>query len=359
MGENEYINLDKKEKELLITLTESYIKFTTPGPIRTKFDNSIKKISSYTPEKMSQFVSDITKEASEWDIIQKAIAYAGKGVGVVNENTARFTLNKDAIVKKLGGNSKEIKDFEEVCMLRSYKVEKVAINKRRLVDLPVSLIGGGVTGFFGIKGVPFNLAYTSLMYYRSVQSIALYYGYDVKDDPRELEFASSVTIKSLMPYATVKSDGLESVIYKMMVAQNVTTMTQALTKSSFEEMAKRGGSELLYVQTRALANKQAQKALEKAGKQGIEAGIFKRMMEQLGARMSKEAGKKAIPVIGAGIGALLDVTTMNSVLKSANMIYHKRFLFEKDHRIELLKSLKSEEILEAEMFEEVFEAEKE
>ena len=82
-------------------------------------------------------------------------------------------------------------------------------------------------------------------------------------------------------------------------------------------------------------------------------------MEQLGARMSKEAGKKAIPVIGAGIGALLDVTTMNSVLKSANMIYHKRFLFEKDHRIELLKSLKSEEILEAEMLDEVIEAEKE
>lgn len=358
MGEKEYIHLNKKEKELLSKLTESYTKFTTPGPIRTRIDHSIKKIGSYAPEKITQSLTNITKQASEWEIIQKVLLSASKAFEVINENTAKYTFSKDAIIKKLNEESKEIKTFDEICMLRSYEIEKIAINNRKSIDLPASFLGGGVTGFFGIKGVPFNLAYTSFLYFRSVQSIALYYGYDVKDDPRELEFASSVTLKSLMPYATVKSDGLESVISKMMVAQNVTNLTQALTKSSFEDMAKRGGSELVYVQIRALANKQAQKALEKAGKEGIEAGIFKKMMEQLGARMSKEAGKKAIPVIGAGIGALIDVTTMNSVLKSANMIYHKRFLFEKDHRIELLKSLKSEEILEAEVIEEIIEDEK-
>lgn len=143
-----------------------------------------------------------------------------------------------------------------------------------------------------------------------------------------------------------------------MVVQHVSTLTRSLAKSNYTEMAKRGGSELLYVQIRALANANAQKALEKAGKQRLEVGIFKKMMERLGSKMSQKAGQRAIPVIGAGIGALVDVATMNSVFKSANMIYHKRFLFEKDHRIELLKSQKSEEILEAEVIEEIIEDEK-
>lgn len=346
MDENENVHLDVKERELLNQLTKSYIQFTTPGPVRTQFSKSATKLTSFIPEKATQFVTNSLNEAGEWEIIKKVISKAGKGIESVNENTARYTFNKNSIVKELSKNSNQLSDFKEICLMRSYEIEKTAMSKRKLVDLSTSFVGGGATGFFGLAGLPFNLAYTSLMYFRSVQSVALYYGYDVKGDPRELEFASSVTLKSLMPYATVNSDGLESVISKMMVAQNVTTLTRSLAKLNYTEMAKRGGSELLYVQIRALANKNAQKALEKAGKQGIEAGVFKKMMEHLGSNMSQKAGQKAIPVLGAGIGALVDMATMNSVLKSANMIYHKRFLFEKDHRIELLKSLKSEEILD-------------
>ena len=57
---------------------------------------------------------------------------------------------------------------------------------------------------------------------------------------------------------------------------------------------------------------------------------------------------------------MVDAATMNSVLKSANIIYHnKRFLFERDHRIELLESLKSEGIQETEaVVEEIIEDEK-
>ncbi len=54
--------------------------------------------------------------------------------------------------------------------------------------------------------------------------------------------------------------------------------------------------------------------------------------------MSKETGKKAVPVIGGFIGALSDTYTMNKIIKGANLIYHKRFLFEKDIRISELNS---------------------
>jgi len=210
------------------------------------------------------------------------------------------------------------------------------LNKRKLLDLPSAFVGGGVTGFFGLWGVPFNLAYTFFMYYRSVQAVALYYGYDVIDDPRELEFASSVTVTCLSPHLESNVQSLGSIIGKMMFATNVTTLKESLSKLTYTQMAERGGAELLYVQIRSLANSQAKKALEKVGEEGAEAGIFKNLLEQIGKRMGKETGKKAVPVLGAIIGSLSDTHTMNKIIKGANLIYHKRFLFEKNIRVNAL-----------------------
>src|SRR5690606_15448535 len=89
-------------------------------------------------------------------------------------------------------------------------------------------------------------------------------------------------------------------------------------------------------QIRSLANSQAKKALEKVGEEGAEAGIFKNLLEQIGKRMGKETGKKAVPVLGAIIGSLSDTHTMNKIIKGANLMYHKRFLFEKNIRVNTL-----------------------
>lgn len=40
-----------------------------------------------------------------------------------------------------------------------------------------------------------------------------------------------------------------------------------------------------------------------------------------------------VPVIGAGIGALIDVATMNKVIEYAEIFYHKRFILEKESKI--------------------------
>lgn len=53
--------------------------------------------------------------------------------------------------------------------------------------------------------------------------------------------------------------------------------------------------------------------------------------------MPKEAGKKGMPVIGALIGGLSDAYLMSRILRGAKLIYHKRYPFEKEHRIFLLK----------------------
>jgi hypothetical protein len=104
-------------------------------------------------------------------------------------------------------------------------------------------------------------------------------------------------------------------------------------------MAEKGGPQLLYVQIRAFANKAAEKALKKSGSSGLEAGVFRNLLEQVGKRLRKEVGKKAVPILGAIIGGGCDSYLMHRVLTGANLIYHKRFLHEKEARIQILQGI--------------------
>lgn len=338
MHDENVTSLDYKEKELLETLTKKYEKFVQPNFLQARIIKTKDKVSKYLPEKIKGVTADAIKSASDLVVIKKVIESAGKGFGVVNENSARYTLSKKQTIKSLSNKDIQVIQFENICELRSYYIEKNTINRRKAFDLPTTFVGGGVTGFFGLWGVPFNLAYTFFMYYRTVQAVGLHYGYDVIEDPRELEFASSVTIECLSPHITSDAQNLGSIVSRMMFATNVTALKESLMKLSYEQMAQKGGAELLYVQIRALANAQAKKALEKVGKEGVEAGIFKNLLEQIGKKMSKETGKKAVPIIGGAVGALSDTYTMNRIIEGANLIYHKRFLFEKDIRIRELTS---------------------
>lgn len=72
----------------------------------------------------------------------------------------------------LQDNNHSIEIFEDICKIRIYEIEKIVVMSRKDRDLPSAFFGGGFTGFFGLPGVPFNLVFTFLMYFRTVQSIA-------------------------------------------------------------------------------------------------------------------------------------------------------------------------------------------
>lgn len=326
--------LDAKEKELIEKITKEYEKFISSGVIgqvANKVGNVIEKI---TPEKAKKLLNKTQELISEWDIIKKTLEHAGKGFLVLHKHASLFTINKNDTVKIFNRANYELSRFEHICTLRSYNIEKILCG-RNYLDRCAAVLEGAATGAPGLPGVPFNIALSFLLYFRAVQSIALYYGYDVKSDPRELEFAASVMLSSLSPTKEQGLDTLTGLIGKMMLAANFTALKTALEKT-YVEMAKKGGAELLYVQIRALANSAAEKALQNAGKEGIEAGVFRKLLEQIGKRIPKEAGKKAVPLLGAFIGAWSDSYYMDRILKGSNLIYHKRYLFEKEHRVNLL-----------------------
>lgn len=90
---------------------------------------------------------------------------------------------------------------------------------------------------------------------------------------------------------------------------------------------------------RALANKTAQKALENAGKKGLEKSVFKDVFEQIGRKLTLKTIEKSVPIVSALLGALIDTSQINKVIEYADIFYHKRFIMEKEERIYNLMNL--------------------
>lgn len=326
---------DPREIMLLQELTDEYEKFRTPGVLTKVSDQVGEYLGSITPDKAKRLVSNSIDAASEMEVIKKAIQFAGQGMQVVQESCAGYLLRKDKILTDLKKENSDLEVFEHICCMRSYTIE-IVCNRKKNSNLMMALFEGAATGAPGLAGVPFNIALSFLLYFRASQLVALHYGYDIENDPRELEFASNVTITTFSPNIENSADNISGLITKMMLAGEFTALRTALQKNTYQQMAEAGGAQLLYTQIRALANKAAKTALEKSGKESLEGTMLSSILKILGSHMSREAGKKAIPIIGAVVGGFSDTYYMHRVFKCANLIYHKRFLFEKEQRIALL-----------------------
>ena len=172
---------------------------------------------------------------------------------------------------------------------------------------------------------------STFLFYRAVQSIAMSYGYDVKNNPDELIIASDVFANAMSP-SSKGSNGVSDNVAKFMAISAAEGIKQAAGKS-WAAMIEEGAAGLLLAQIRALAHASAKKALENAGKKSLENSIFRELFEQLGKRLTLKTVQRAVPVISAGIGAFIDTAQMNKVLTYANIFYQKRFLVEKESRV--------------------------
>lgn len=325
---------DKKELLLVDKISKKYQKFTTPGPFSKSLANvgdfSKKNIGKMIPEEVKQIAGDIFTQATEMDFIKEALKQASQGGTIIARTIAKFTIDKKGLIKHYNNKGFEITSISDIGFLRSYIAERVA-KKDNFGNISASLIEGGTTGFVGLIGVPIDLVLSYLLYFRAVQSVAMAYGYDVQDDPAEMEIASQVLLLCMAPTADQGANTIGGMLGKMMLFAEGAALQNGLNKT-FAEMIKEGGAQLFFVQLRALANKAAQKALENAGERGLEAGALQGVLKQVGKLLSKDVAKKSIPYISSIIGGFINVYTMDRVLEGANLIYHKRFLFEKEVR---------------------------
>lgn len=326
--------LDKKESSSLNELTNRYKKLIEPS----KASKAISKVTSVIPESIKEKGASVANQITSQELYRQTMELISMGFNTLEEQVAKLTISEAMIIKNINKESKEIQieSLSEICLVRSYIVSKT-VNKNKGMSRLYAIIEGGATGAVGFWGLGFNLAFSTLLYFRAVQTIAMYYGYDVKNDGSELIIASEVFTNALSPRNNDTKNEMSGIIGKVMVMSEAAIVKQT-AKKTWTDMAAKGGIPLLLAQMRALANKAAKKALEKAGQKGLEQSIFKGVFEQIGKKLTLKAIQKSVPVVSGALGALIDLGQMNQIVEFADVFYQKRFIMEKQGRIDELTS---------------------
>lgn len=326
--------IDDREEEALVSLQGRYDKLAQPGAI-SKLGKAIGEIlPTGVKDAAGKAAGKMADGITASELYAKMMASVAQGYAVMEGQISKYTLDEHQIVaaidKTVSDNS--IENLHEVCLARSYELEK-AVASLKLQSQALAFAEGGATGAAGfIVGVSSNLVMSSLLFFRAVQSIAMAYGYDVKNDPAEMAIAGGVFSNSMNPSSAQGADGLAGSIGKIMMMAELAGAKQA-AKRGWAAMIQHGGVPLVIAQMRALANQAAKKALEKAGKKGLEQSVFSGVLRQIGRKLALKSVNKVVPVVGGVIGAGFDTAQMTRILEYADVFYQKRFLLEKEDRI--------------------------
>lgn len=339
--------LDKKELTSLDNLNKQFEKITTPNKTASSFQNAVSHVRSKLPAPIksmavqtSRQLKSATGNITQVVLFNQLLKILNESYGYLQGQLLKFTISDTQIVKHVSNKltRPELSDIQDFTLLRSYEISKV-VNSIKLKNFTTVFIEAGATGALGFPGLPLNLLLSNLLYFRVVQEVATYYGYDVKNDNSEMAIAGEVFALSLNPTLKIANNELSETILKTMTLAELQA-TKFAAKKGWSEMIKHGGVPLMLTQTRALANKAAAKALVKAGQKGIEFGVFKTVFEQVGKIITLKATSKSIPVVSSGISALIDSHQMNKVFDYANIYYQKRFILEKETRVQELMEIK-------------------
>ena len=322
--------VDEKEIAELDTLTARFESLIKPNPVAML----AQKAGDAVIQGTSKAIAAIGKD----DLYNESMGIISDAFSKVGDSASKVSVSEEYVVSEVNKalEGVRISTVEEVCFLRSYDLASIACEQRKQ-HLAFALVEGAATG---APGLPCNLVLSTFLFYRAVQSVALFYGYDVKNDPAELELAGEVFMEAMSVGQSLdigdKPDGAVSAqITKLMMLGEVATVKQTINKG-WAEMAKKGGACLVVAQIRAMGDAGVRKTLEKTGKKGLEAGIFKGIFEKIGKQLSKSVVSKAVPVVGGVLGAAFDTAQMNTILEYADLFYHKRFIVEKEMRINAL-----------------------
>lgn len=343
--------VDAEEYASLEEMNEDYKKMLEPGPLSRlgdKIDEKLPQTAKDVKDNAKEVLGTVKNAIAANEYYESALKVCAEGFKVVEENVTKFTISKKEIVSMVNKQEPnvEINEIQDIKYARQYNIAK-ATNIFKNVDLAVAFVEGGATGFFGFKGIPFNLVLSTFLYFRAVQAIAMFYGYDVKNDPSEMMIASGVFAAALSlgkedvgkreaidsQNTNLELENMTEIIGKLMLYGDLVEIKAAAGKS-WAAVINTGTAGELIVQMRALANKAAANALKKAGKKNaFEKTVFENVFKQVGKQLTQEAVGKMVDVIGAVVGALFDIGMMNRISNYADIFYGKRFIIEKEDRI--------------------------
>lgn len=109
----------------------------------------------------------------------RAVKKAAEGFGELEKHAAKASVSSEYVISRINNGQQEqkVSELEEIHLLRSYDVAAI-VAKEKIQHMSLALVEGGGTGAAGYWGLPANLALSMLIYFRAVQSVAMFYGYD-------------------------------------------------------------------------------------------------------------------------------------------------------------------------------------
>lgn len=161
----------------------------------------------------------------------------------------------------------------------------------------VATAEGGAAGYFGIAGMAIDIPTLITLSLRTIHKIGLCYGYECKtedDNKYVLAIVSAACSNTMKEKATSVS---------MLQA-----MAVVVAKTTWKKMSER-----------AMANKF-----------GMDAAIIgiRNLAKQLGINITKRKAAQAIPIIGAGVGAAMNLAFINDVSWAARRAFQEKWLID-------------------------------
>lgn len=328
MTDREYIIpspiLDKREQAIFNGLTYKYVQVKKPGTISKYADKLLNEVSD-----IKILGKGIKKTISEKELYNQCMKIVAEGFKVIEEKTAKHTINKDTIIQQINQSVTytQVLKLNEICLVRCYDIDKL-ITFQQYQNLAFMFLEGSATGVLGFAGMPFNLVLSTFLFFRAVQSIAMFYGYDVVNNKNEMVIASQIFMKTLMPE---DESEISQVIEKIMMLNFPSAFSKI--PGDGENVKVKDSATELFSELNNLAAIYAGQAIETVGQKTFEEKVFKELFEQIGKKIAKSIMKKSVPVVSLATGALIDTVQMKKLIDYSKIFYCKRFIAEKQKRI--------------------------
>lgn len=222
--------LTNRELAELEALTEQYEKMVAPSKLKQLTDKAGSKIPENLRATVGDALDGLTSEIQQQELYAQVMKQVVDGFKVIEEQAAKYSVTEAQIVEAANTTLENvtIRSIDELFMLRSFDVAKIAAGENGK-HLLLAATEGAVTGAPGFAGLPFNIVFSMFLYYRAVQSVAMMYGFNVKEDPAEMVIAGDVFSNAMAPSAG-SADGMALAIGKVMLVAEMEGVKQTVKK---------------------------------------------------------------------------------------------------------------------------------
>jgi hypothetical protein len=252
--------------------------------------NEIVKWEQKVPSVVSMVLNTALKPVTM--LVQAVIPSKAIKGALVASNWLAESLTDSKDIKR-DGKVNTIKELQYKDLELSDKLANVVHNWAN----GIATAEGGAVGLAGLPGMVADIPALITLSLRTIHKIGLCYGYECKTEA-DKRFV----------YGILSAAGANTVEEKTISVATLQAMSVTISKMTWKKMSEK-----------AMSNKY-----------GIEAAILtiKALAKQLGINITKRKAAQAIPVIGAGVGAAMNLAFINDVSWAARREFQKRWLYD-------------------------------